>query len=82
MGFGAIVSPNYRLSPTISAYDGAVTDSKDAYTWMQTKLPQQLASDCGVMLDPDRVVAVGHSAGGTLALLMVELMYMIYPDMR
>lgn len=72
LGFGAIVSPNYRLSPTISAYDGAVTDSRDAYIWTQTKLPELLATDTGVKLDPERIVAVGHSAGGTLALLMVS----------
>ncbi|KAJ4241699.1 hypothetical protein NW757_012039 [Fusarium falciforme] len=70
LGFGAVVSPNYRLSPTISTYDGAVSDSKDAYEWTQTKLPEQLASDGHVKLDADRIVALGHSAGGTLALLM------------
>ncbi|KAH9205682.1 Alpha/Beta hydrolase protein [Leptodontidium sp. 2 PMI_412] len=69
LGFGAVVSPNYRLSPTISAYDGAVTDTKDAYNWTINKLPAQFAQDTGVKLDPERIVAFGHSAGGTLALL-------------
>jgi acetyl esterase/lipase len=73
LGFGAVVSPNYRLSPTITAYEGAVLDSKDAYTWARTKLPEQLSVETGVKLDADRIVAFGHSAGGTLALLMVPL---------
>ncbi|KAK1851191.1 polyketide synthase [Colletotrichum chrysophilum] len=71
LGFAAVVSPNYRLSPTISAYDGAIADSKDAFSWVQNDLPVKLANDAGIMLDGERVVAWGHSAGGTLALLMV-----------
>ncbi|EQB56747.1 hypothetical protein CGLO_03204 [Colletotrichum gloeosporioides Cg-14] len=73
LGFGAVVSPNYRLSPTISAYDGAIADSKDAFSWVQNDLPVKLANDAGIMLDGERVVTWGHSAGGTLALLMASM---------
>ncbi|KAH9231494.1 hypothetical protein K456DRAFT_1786286, partial [Colletotrichum gloeosporioides 23] len=73
LGFGAVVSPNYRLSPTISAYDGAIEDSKDAFSWVQNDLPVKLANDAGIMLDGERVVTWGHSAGGTLALLMASM---------
>lgn len=36
-------------------------------------LPSLLKSDCGIEVDPRKVVVVGYSAGGTLALLMVSL---------
>ena len=72
LGFGAVVSPDYRLSPTISAFDGAVTDSRDAFTWCQNELPKKFADETGVSLDGDSVVTWGHSAGGALALLVVS----------
>lgn len=71
LGFGAVVSPNYRLAPTISAREGPVQDAKDSYVWSQTRLPELLARDANVHLDGNRIVTFGHSAGGTLALLMV-----------
>lgn len=73
LGFGAVVSPGYRLAPTISAYEGPVVDSFDAFTWAQTKLPQLLAKDANIQLDGDRAVAYGQSSGGTIALLMVSI---------
>lgn len=72
LGLGAVISPDYRLSPTISAFDGAVTDSRDAYTWSQSVLPKKLAEDAGVKLNGDRVVTWGHSVGGAFALLIVS----------
>ncbi|KAJ5392312.1 hypothetical protein N7509_007802 [Penicillium cosmopolitanum] len=73
LGFGAVVSPNYRLAPTISALEGPVQDAKDSYLWTQTQLPEILAKDTNIRLDGDRIVTLGHSAGGTLALLMASL---------
>ncbi|KAL2795250.1 Alpha/Beta hydrolase protein [Aspergillus keveii] len=73
LGFGAVVSPNYRLAPTISAAEGPVQDAKDSYLWTQTQLPGLLAGDANVHLDGSRIVTLGHSAGGTLALLMASL---------
>ncbi|RSL54656.1 hypothetical protein CEP53_007367 [Fusarium sp. AF-6] len=69
LGFGAVVSPDYRLSPTISVFDGPVTDSRDVLIWAQSELPAKLAQEASVKLDGDKVVTWGHSAGGTLALL-------------
>ncbi|KAL2836653.1 Alpha/Beta hydrolase protein [Aspergillus pseudodeflectus] len=73
LGFGAVVSPNYRLAPTISAAEGPVQDAKDSYLWTQTQLPELLAKDANIRLDGSRIVTLGHSAGGTLALLMASL---------
>lgn len=71
LGFGAVVSPNYRLGPTISAQEGPVQDAKDSYLWSQGELPNILLEEANIHLDGSKVVALGHSAGGTLALLMV-----------
>lgn len=71
LGF-VVVSPNYRLGPIISASDGPVADVKDCYTWAKKELPTALQKETQVKLDPTRVVALGHSCGGTLALLLVS----------
>jgi acetyl esterase/lipase len=71
LGF-VVVSVNYRLCPTISLYDGPLTDCKDCYAWCKTSLPSLLKKDTGISIDPRRLVTMGHSAGGTLALLMVS----------
>ncbi len=69
LGF-IVVVPNYRLGPGISLYEGPLQDAKDAYTWCQTKLSQLLPD--GVSVDPTRMVAIGYSAGATLALMLVR----------
>jgi acetyl esterase/lipase len=71
MGF-VVVVPNYRLCPQISVFDGPVTDAKDCLLWAGKTLPG-LLQEKSVNVDPTRVVTMGHSAGGTLALLMVRL---------
>ncbi|KAF9885313.1 hypothetical protein FE257_013030 [Aspergillus nanangensis] len=73
LGFGAVVSPNYRLGPTISAQEGPIQNAKDSYLWAQTILPTLLVQDANVHLDGSKIVTLGHSAGGTLALLMASL---------
>lgn len=75
LGFGAVVSPDYRLSPTITADKGALADAKESYEWCQTRLPQLLLSEEKVKLNGERIVTWGHSAGATLALLMVSFHY-------
>ncbi|KAH6661747.1 Alpha/Beta hydrolase protein [Halenospora varia] len=72
LGF-VVVSANYRLCPTISLYDGPVTDSLDAFKWAQTELPSLLKKDAKVEVDGTRAVALGHSCGGALALLTASL---------
>lgn len=77
LGF-VTVSVNYRQCPTISLYDGPLTDCKDCYAWCKTGLPSLLKKDTGISVDPRRLVTMGHSAGGTLALLMVSPLPQIY----
>ena len=71
LGF-VVVSANYRLSPTVTVFEGAVKDALDAYRWAQTKLPELLSGDAGVNVDGSRIVTWGHSCGATLALLTVR----------
>ncbi|KAJ5904899.1 uncharacterized protein N7473_001815 [Penicillium subrubescens] len=72
LGF-VVVSANYRLCPTITVYEGPVSDAFDAYKWSQSKLPDLLSNDAGVSVDGSRIVTFGHSCGAALALLMAGL---------
>jgi acetyl esterase/lipase len=80
LGFVVII-PNYRLCPQISVFDGPVADAKDALIWSRTKLPGLLSEE-GIIVDPERVAALGHSAGGGLALLLVSLFPLAHPISR
>ncbi|KAK7739360.1 hypothetical protein SLS63_001703 [Diaporthe eres] len=71
LGF-IVVSANYRLCPTITLYEGPVKDSLDAYEWVRLSLPGLLEKE-GVSADGSRIVVLGHSCGGTLALLTASL---------
>lgn len=53
-------SINYRLSPT-SKHPSAITDATDALNWMKKN-----ASKYGY--NPDKIIVIGYSAGGTIAL--------------
>lgn len=66
------VSSDYRLGPTISVLDGAVSDSVAAYEWAQNELPRLLEKEHGITVDGKNIVTLGHSCGGGLALLMVS----------
>ncbi|KAI1031307.1 hypothetical protein LB504_000113 [Fusarium proliferatum] len=68
LGF-VVVSANYRLAPTVTVFGGPVKDALDAYEWSQTKLPGLLLEDAHIKADGSRIVTLGHSCGGTLALL-------------
>ena len=73
MGF-VVVIPNYRLCPQVSVWEGPVQDSKDVLAWCQEELDGVLSKeDGGVKVDGEKVAAVGYSAGGELALLLVSL---------
>ncbi|CAO2648250.1 Nn.00g075170.m01.CDS01 [Neocucurbitaria sp. VM-36] len=63
-----VVTPEYRLCPQVSLYDGPIQDAKDVYHWTQTSLPALLSQEKSIKLDTSRIVAMGHSAGGLLAL--------------
>lgn len=81
LGF-VVVCANYRLCPTISVYDGPLADSKDCYLWATTQLPSILASEEGIGVDPTKTVTMGHSAGATLALLLVRLPPQCYSNTK
>lgn len=61
------VSIDYRLCPEINIIDGMMTDVRDALAWVQKKLPE-IAMGYGLELDPSRVVVIGWSTGGHLAM--------------
>ncbi|KAK5132243.1 hypothetical protein LTR08_009231 [Meristemomyces frigidus] len=63
-----VVAPNYRLAPQATAAE-AFADCEEAYDWATTALPAALAAAHALLqVDTSRVVAYGHSFGGTLAL--------------
>lgn len=72
LGF-VVVVPEYRLCPQVDLYEGPITDAMESFTWTKEVLPRLLERDAGVLIDPERVAAMGNSAGGCLALHMVSL---------
>ena len=63
-----VVIPNYRLSPQVSAVDGAIADAENVLGWCTSGgLAKQLPPG-SVSLDTSKIVTMGHSAGGMLAL--------------
>lgn len=66
-----VVVPEYRLCPQVSLYDGPIQDAKDVLKWAQEELPALLREARNIEADAARVVAMGHSAGGLLALTTV-----------
>lgn len=61
------VSLDYRLCPEVNLIDGPMTDVLDAYRWARTTLPS-IASRHGFVADAGKIVVVGWSTGGHLAL--------------
>ena len=61
------VSIDYRLCPEVSLLDGPIADVCDAYAWLRTGLPAVLEGK-GISVDVGRIVAIGWSTGGHLAM--------------
>ena len=61
------VSIDYRLCPEINIIDGPMADVCDAFKWAHTSLPE-IASQHGITVDQTKVVVVGWSTGGHLAM--------------
>ncbi|KAB8254265.1 Alpha/Beta hydrolase protein [Aspergillus pseudonomiae] len=62
--FGFVVlTPNYRLCPQISVYNGPITDSRDCLVWAANEFPGLLQNE-PMEVDPTQIVTMGHSAGG------------------
>lgn len=63
-----VVSIDYRLAPE-TKLPGILEDLRDAYGWMRSRGPELFR------IDPDRIVVVGHSAGGYLTLTAGYLLH-------
>ncbi|KAE8374371.1 hypothetical protein BDV26DRAFT_300248 [Aspergillus bertholletiae] len=61
------ISLDYRLCPEINVIDGAMTDVRDAFSWIRNTLPS-LADSKGLTVDTERIVVIGWSTGGHLAM--------------
>ncbi|MCJ1442178.1 MAG: hypothetical protein MMC23_002671 [Stictis urceolatum] len=72
LGF-VVVLPEYRLCPQVSLFEGPLTDAIESFRWAQNDLPLLLREKHDVLTDGKRVVAMGHSAGGTLSLHLGSL---------
>lgn len=61
------VSFDYRLCPETNLIDGPITDVRDALYWAQQELPA-ITSSQNYVTDPNRIVVIGWSTGGYLAM--------------
>ena len=61
------VSLDYRLCPETNLIDGPIADVRDALLWAQQELPA-ITSSQNYSIDPDRIVVIGWSTGGYLAM--------------
>ena len=61
------ISIDYRLCPEINLIDGPITDVCDAYAWVKKDL-QGLMRGKGILIDTNKIVVIGWSTGGHLAM--------------
>ncbi|ORY16986.1 hypothetical protein BCR34DRAFT_556379 [Clohesyomyces aquaticus] len=64
------VSVDYRLCPELTLKEGPMEDVCEALQWARTVLPKLNLSRSDVQADGDRVVAIGWSTGGHLAMTL------------
>ena len=62
------VSIDYRLCPEVTLPEGPMTDVADALAWIRNVLPKVRLQRQDVRVDGERVVSVGWSTGGHLAM--------------
>lgn len=62
------LSIDYRLCPEVSLSDGPMQDVRDALQWARHTLPKMVLGRPDIRADGHRVVAVGWSTGGHLAM--------------
>ncbi|KAF2205457.1 BcPKS18, polyketide synthase [Delitschia confertaspora ATCC 74209] len=62
------VSIEYRFCPEVNILEGPMTDACDALFWARHQLPQIKLNCPGLNVDGSRVVVVGWSTGGHLAM--------------
>ncbi|KUI52981.1 Conidial yellow pigment biosynthesis polyketide synthase [Cytospora mali] len=64
------ISIDYRLCPETTLPSGPMADTRDALAWVRSVLPQLPLRRSDIRADGNRVVAVGWSTGGHLALTL------------
>jgi acetyl esterase/lipase len=64
------ISIDYRLCPETTLLEGPMTDVVDALAWACTVLPDTVLARRDIAIDPERIVAVGWSSGGHLAMTL------------
>lgn len=62
------ISMDFRLCPELNLIEGPMEDACDAMSWARSKLPKIQLRYPGLQPDGNRVVCVGWSAGGHLAM--------------
>lgn len=62
------ISIDYRLCPETNIREGPMVDVVDALAWIRSVLPKLRLKRQDVLVDGDKVVTVGWSTGGTLAM--------------
>jgi acetyl esterase/lipase len=62
------VSLDHRLCPEVKLSEGPMVDVCDALEWARYTLPQIKLQHPGLQIDGERVVVVGWSSGGQLAM--------------
>lgn len=62
------ISIDYRLCPETTIREGPMVDVVDALAWIRTVLPKLQLKRQDVRVDGEKVVSVGWSTGGTLAM--------------
>ena len=62
------VSLDHRLCPEVPLAEGAMVDICDALDWARNKLPKLQLKRSGLRIDGEKVVVVGWSSGGQLAM--------------
>lgn len=71
-----VVSLEHRLCPQVNILDGPIADARDCLDWvLDGSLEKELGKtevSLKFKVDYDRIVAVGTSSGGTLALALVS----------
>lgn len=66
------VSVDYRLCPEVTLAEGPMNDAVDALIWARQALPRLHLDRTDIRMDGDRVVAVGWSSGGHLAMTLAS----------
>lgn len=67
------ISTDYRLCPEMTLYDGPMQDCCDVLQWATEVLPGLDVLDGCTRVDPKRVLSMGWSSGGQLAMSMSYL---------